>query len=134
MTRHFDKFCRREDGGPTVESILWLGFFVMLFGLLVDVAMIFNGQARALRVVQDQTRDFSVGELTTVDELRTEITNELQALQINPSAVNSIVIAGVVSTRVEIPANQLAIVGFFTSFPGLQVDVVADMMIENWEV
>lgn len=134
MTNILNIFRRREDGGATVESVLWFSFFVMLFGLLVDVAMIFNGQARALRVVQDQNREFSVGELTTVDELRTEITNELQALRINPAAVNSVVIAGVVSTRVEIPANQLAIIGFFTSFGSLQVDVVADMMIENWEV
>ena len=106
----------------------------MVFGLLIDVAMIFNGQARALRVVQDQNRQFAVGEITTVDELRTEITAELNALRIVPTSVDPIVIAGVVSTKVAIPANQLAVIGFFTSFPGLQVDVAADIMIENWEV
>ena len=134
MTSKMQIFRRREDGGATVESVLWLGFFVMVFGLLIDVAMIFNGQARALRVVQDRNREFAVGQITTIADLRTEITNELSALRIIPTSVVPTVTAGVVSTRVQIPADQLAIIGFFTSFPGLQVDVAADIMIENWEV
>ena len=36
-----------------VEAVLWLPIFLVIFGLMVDSALVFHGQSKVLRVVQD---------------------------------------------------------------------------------
>ena len=126
-------FFRRETGAATVETVLWFPLFIAVFGLMLDVAMIFHGQAKVLRVVQDGNREYSIGRLTTAGAAESQIEGELAALGIQASATTSEK-AGVAHTVVRVPASQLQVIGYFTAFTSLQVTVTAEHMIENWEV
>lgn len=127
------RFWRRDDGTATVETVLWFPLFIAVFGLMLDVAMIFHGQAKVLRVVQDGNREYSIGRLTTPADAETYIENTLAALDIQATATTTEV-AGVAHTLVRVPATQLQVLGYFNAFSGLQLSITAEHMIENWEV
>jgi Flp pilus assembly protein TadG len=129
----FRKFARSDDGTATVETLLWFPLFIAVFGLMLDVAMIFHGQAKVLRVTQDGNREYSIGRLTTPAATETYIENILAQLDIQANATTT-EIAGVAHTIVTVPANQLQVLGYFTAFAGLTISVTAEHMIENWEV
>lgn len=125
-------FRRRDDGTATVEAVLWIPIFMAVFGLMVDAALVFHGQSKVLRIIQDGNRNLSIGRLTTTTETETYIESVLAQLDINADA-NSSITAGVVTTTVSVQTAQLQILGFFTALTSLTIDVTADHMIENWE-
>ena len=133
MTLSFRQFLRRTDGTATVETVLWFPLFIAVFGLMLDVAMIFHGQAKVLRVVQEGDREYSIGRLTSEAATKAYIEAQLAALDIQATATTTEV-AGVAHTLVTVPANQLQVLGYFTVFSGLQLNITAEHMIENWEV
>ena len=79
------RFLRREDGSAMVEAVLWLPIFLVIFGLMVDSALVFHGQSKVLRVVQDANRNMSIGRLDTDDDVETYITTRLAVYGITPS-------------------------------------------------
>lgn len=127
------RFLKRDDGTATVETVLWFPLFIAVFGLMLDMAMIFHGQAKVLRIVQDGNREYSIGRLTTPDAAETYIENTLALMDIQATATTTEV-AGVAHTLVRVPANQLQVLGYFSAFSGLQLSITAEHMIENWEV
>lgn len=133
MTPSLKNFLRRSDGTATVETVLWFPLFIAVFGLMLDVAMIFHGQAKVLRVVQEGNREYSIGRLTNEAAAKAYIEAELAALGIQATATTTEV-AGVAHTLVTVPANQLQVIGYFTAFSSLQLTITAEHMIENWEV
>lgn len=134
ILRPLFNFLRRTDGTATVETVLWFPLFIAVFGLMLDVAMIFNGQAIVLRVVQDANREYAVGRLTTPQAAQDRIVAELAALDIQNAQATTVPIAGVAHTLVKVPAAQLQMLGYFTVLGGVQITVTAEHMIENWEV
>lgn len=131
--RSLMNFLRKNDGTATVETVLWFPIFIAVFGLMLDVAMIFHGQAKVLRVIQDGNRDYSVGRLTTTAATETYIENTLAALDIQAEATTTNV-AGVAHTLVKVPAAQLQMLGYFTVLGQIDITVTAEQMVENWEV
>lgn len=127
------RYLTRSDGAATVETVLWFPLFIAVFGLMLDVAMIFHGQAKVLRVAQEGNREYSVGRLTTPAAAEAFIEAQLAQLNIQATATTTET-AGVAHTIVTVGANQLQVLGFFTAFSGLQLNISADHMIENWEV
>jgi Flp pilus assembly protein TadG len=126
------RFLRRQDGTASVEAVLWMPIFVALFGFIVDTSLIFYGQSKVLRVLQDGNRNLSIGRLADEASTETYITNELAALNVTAN-VKSKITAGVVRTDVTFPAAQLQALGFFTALLGLTISISAEHMIENWE-
>lgn len=126
-------FLKRTDGTATVETVLWFPLFIAVFGLMLDVAMIFFGQAKVLRIAQEGNREYSIGRLTTPTEAEAYIEGALAALNIQATA-RTTEVAGVAHTLVTVQANQLQVLGYFTAFSGLQLNITAEHMIENWEV
>ena len=126
-------FLRRNDGAATVETVLWFPFLMAVFGLMIDVAMVFHGQAKVLNVVQEGNREFSIGRITTTDATETYIEGRLSQLNISGTASTS-TLAGVAYTVVDVPVNQLQILGYFSVFSSLEIQVYTEHMIENWEV
>lgn len=134
LSRAFpSRFVNREDGTATVEAVLWFPIFIAVFGLMVDSAMIFHGQAKVLRVIQDGNRNFSIGRLTTEAETETYIEGVLADLNITATAQTTET-AGVAYTVVTVQAAQLQILGYFSALTNLEIKVGAEHMIENWEV
>jgi Flp pilus assembly protein TadG len=127
------KYLKREDGGSTVETVLWFPIIMMIFGLMIDVAMIFHGQAKILRVVQEVNRQVSIGNITR-EAAEPEIEATLARMDITGTA-NMNNIAGVVYTRVDVDAGELQVLGYFSVLAGrgLNIQVVDEYVIENWE-
>ena len=129
----FTRFHRNEDGASTVETVLWIPLFIAFFALLFDIAMIFNGQAATLRVVQEANRDYAVGQITTEAATQTRVKDNLAKINITASSIVTSENAGVISTRVEIPAAELGSLGWFKAFGELKIDVTAEQTVENME-
>lgn len=127
------RFLKGETGSATVETVLWFPLFIAVFGLMLDVAMIFHGQAKVLRVVQDGNREYSIGRITTETAAETHIEGILAQIGIRGEATTTEV-AGVAHTVVRVQANELQVLGYFTAFSNLQLSIAAEHMIENWEV
>lgn len=133
MHHRFTRFRRSEDGASTVETVLWIPVFIAIFALLFDIAMIFNGQAATLRVIQEANRDFAVGQITTEAATQTRVKDNLQRINITASSIVTNESAGVIRTRVEIPAAELGSLGWFKAFGELKIDVTAEQTVENME-
>ena len=128
-------FLRRTDGTATVEAVLWFPIFIAVFGLMIDSAMIFNGQSKVLRVVQDANRNVSIGRFRTGTEAEAYINAELAVLGITPTRTEtalSDVATGTVSTLVIVPASEFQLLGYFSSLMNLEVPVTAVHMREDW--
>ncbi|MEE9388824.1 MAG: TadE/TadG family type IV pilus assembly protein [Paracoccaceae bacterium] len=123
------RFVRKTEGTATVESVLWLPIFFLLFGLMLDATMIFSGQSRVLRVVQDANRNLSVGRLDTTADTEAWIIAELANLSDNVTASTSIT-SGVATTTALIPAVDLEILGMFSSLNSLTISVTSQHFIE----
>ena len=127
-------FRRSEDGASTLETVLWIPVFFAFFALLFDIAMVFNGQARTLRVIQEANRDYSVGQITSEAALEERIKTNLADMNITPTEIDPNQTAGVISTRVEIPVAEFGSLGWFSAFKELRVEVTAEQTVENMEI
>ena len=129
-------FRGREDGTATVEAVLWFPIFIAVFGLMVDSAMIFHGQAKVLRVVQDANRNLSIGRFDTDAEVEAYINAELAIIGVTPTRTEAIsdLVAGTVSTLVLVPASELQLLGYFSALTNLEIPVTAQHMREDWSV
>jgi Flp pilus assembly protein TadG len=134
VENHFNRYTRCEDGGATVEGVLWMPIFVALMALIVDGSMLFNSQAQTLRYVQDANRAFSTGQFETTDEIRTVLTERLAPISQNvtvESAVDtSVTPSGIIRTTVHIPAADLNSIGLITALANFDLSVTAQHYVE----
>lgn len=130
MVNLIQKFRKSEDGTASIEAVLWTAFMMFLVTFVVDVALIFYGQARALEVAQDANRAYSIGSLETEDEVKTYIKNRLAP--ISPRAQSTVGREdGLITTIITIPTGDLDAVGMFTSLSQIDMRVVAQMVQER---
>lgn len=122
-------FAHNEDGNGTIEAVIWIPTFVAVLLLVVDVSMIFNGQARLFRLVQDTNRALSVGRLHTADEAEESIVDALEKTTSN-AAVETTIADGVITTRLTVPARDLDIVGYFSALRTAAVTVTSQHYVE----
>ncbi|HQU68750.1 MAG TPA: TadE/TadG family type IV pilus assembly protein [Albidovulum sp.] len=123
-------FVRKEDGSATIEAVIWIPFFLMLFGLLADVSMIFYNQSRLLRIVQDANRNMSVGRLT--DSNATVEFVEAQGRAVSPHVTStSSVTAGLITTTATVPMQDIDLFGVAGVFRNLNMTVRAEHLMES---
>lgn len=121
---------RDEMGGATVESVLWFPVFVVFLALIVDVSLIFNGQALVYKAIQDENRRFAVGTTLDTVELETRLTDRLEGLA--PNAVASAkVVDGLVATVVTVPARDFSFSRFFDPLGMLRLNMANAYLIED---
>lgn len=118
-----------ESGAATIEAVLWLPVFFSLLVLAVDVSMIFHNQARMTRVVQDANRALSVGRLSSIDDVKSQITAAFGDRTDNVD-VHSSISNGLISTRLSIPAADLDVIGLFRTISGATVTVIGEHFVE----
>jgi hypothetical protein len=101
---------------------------------MVDSAMIFHGQSKVLRVVQDANRKLSIKSLETDAEAEAYINAQLAAINVTPSRTETLsdMTTGIISTLVVVPAREFQILGYFSALTNLQVPVTAQHMREDW--
>ncbi len=126
------RFLRREDGTATVETLLWFPFFIFVFGLMFDAAMIFYTQSRIVRIIQEGNREYSIGNLADPAATETYIETALSSINVTATAASQVT-AGVVTTVVSVRAPELDLLGFFSAIRNLEFNVSSYQMIENCE-
>lgn len=126
----FFRFARKEDGAATIEAVLWLPFYIMLFGLLADVSMVFHGQSKLLRIVQDANRNMSIGRLQTADEVINFVQTRAGAFA-TPTSVSNTVVAGLITTSITVPVRDLDLFGVAGVFKSAEMTVRSEHLMEN---
>ena len=135
ILRFARRFIRHDNGGVTIEAVLWMPVFVALLCLVADASLIFGRQAEVLRVVQDANRAMSVGKFGTDGDIdATEVAEAYIKDRINGLAphatVDTTVTSGVIRTVVTIPSSDLTAntpIGFLDS---LTIEVAAEHLSE----
>lgn len=128
--RPVNRFRRSEDGAATIEAVLWLPFFFMLFGALADVSMVFFNQSRLLRIVQDANRAMSVGRFTTDQQTQDYVISRVQGFSAHVSAITTVSPEGIITTVATVPIDDLDLFGVAGIFRDAKMRVQADHMME----
>ena len=106
------------------------GVDTLLLGLVADAALIYGGQARILRVVQDGNRAMSIGRVTDTNTLESQIATQLRPLSAR-AVVSTTVTGGVINSSVTVALSDLTATGLVAAFDGLTMTVSAQHMAEN---
>ena len=121
-----------DAGAVTVEAALWLPFFVILLTLIADIALIFHGQARALRIVQDANRGYSTGFYGSETETAAIIVERLAVENLTQNAIAVTELEdGVITSIVQVPSGDLDAIGFFTSLASVNMQITSQHVMEN---
>ena len=123
------RFAKRDDGAATVEAVIWLPFFFILFGLLADVSMVFHGQSKLLAIVQAANRNMSIGRLTNVTETQNFVLAETAKFTPNARVLTTDV-AGLITTTVSVPMADLDLFGVASVFQSGWMNVTAEHLKE----
>ena len=126
------KFLTAEDGAISIESVLWLPIYALFLVMIVDVSLMFNGQAQAQRTLQDINRLASSG------YYRTEADVEARALSLLGHLSDEITVdatidaeLGVITAVATMPARDLMVIGSLPDFADIRITVGAWHMIES---
>jgi Flp pilus assembly protein TadG len=121
-----------EDGSATIEACLWIPFFFSFFILVLDATFIFLQQADAQRIVQDGNRQYVSKSIGSLGALETWIETAMQPLSSNAVAMASIdPTTGILTTRLEYPAEDTDLTGTTGVFGGLTMRVQAVHLTEQ---
>ena len=122
-------FRKSEDGSSTIETVLWMPFFVALFSLIVDGTLIFNNHSNVLRVVHDANRALSVGRLTSGAEAEKMILAGAAHISANMK-VSTQVSNGVIYTVAKVPVGDLDMTGIFSGIASSVITINAQHFLE----
>lgn len=120
---------RDEDGGQTIEAVIWLPVFVSMLVLTIDVSTIYNRQSEMLRIVQDANRAYSTGRLPDAAATETYIKEAIGSFATN-STVQTSYANGVISTRLTVPATDLMPIDSFVAFRDKNVVIATQQLAE----
>jgi hypothetical protein len=122
---------KNQSGAATIEAVIWIPFFILLFCVVVDGTMVFSQRTQAIRIMQDANRSFAVGRLDTPEETETFILDRLRPLSPGASADTSVAL-GIISSRVAMPVSDLEITGLLSEITqDFTVVVQSQHMAEN---
>lgn len=116
------RFFKQEDGTISVEGVLWVPFYMVLFALIVDVSNMMHSRSVSMRILQDANRHAVTGYLVEQAEVASQITAQMQTVSDAPDVQvvwNDDDIVSVVSY----PAKDAQIIGIISMFSDLELTV-----------
>lgn len=129
MLQSFNKFRSDEDGAATMEAVLWLPFFILLFVMILDATMIFSNHSRVMRIVHDGNRAYALGNITGCAELEEWLEARVTPLAASASAT-CVRDEGVATATVTMNSDDLDLSGATGIFGGLTVAARSQHIIE----
>lgn len=106
-------FWRDENGGPTVETVLWLAFLFGTLVLVVNASFLLYGRHEAFRTAETANRLFATGALTSAAATETAVADALSVLSPGAQVSTAVDSRGVITTVVQMPFADLAATGAF---------------------
>lgn len=132
LGRIFAQFRDNEDGSISIESVLWLPIYAVFTIMIVDVSLMFNGQAQAQRTLQDINRLASSGYYRSEEEIVARATDLLGHLSDKLTVTATIdPDLGVITAVAAMPASDLMAIGTLPDFANIEITVGAWHMIES---
>lgn len=132
---HLRQFVRDQDGSVTVEFVLWFPIVMSLVLAMADVSVILFERSNTLRIVEDAHRMRSIGVLTSDEVTKTHIITKLGGAYTGAASVQSSVKAGVQTTVVILPIDNVDMLGIFTGLVGnATIAVRSQQFIEDFGV
>lgn len=128
-TRLRDYAWRSESGSITVEAVFWFPAFAILFSLIADASLVFNGQSQIQRIAQDANRAYSVGKLDSEEDTENYIKIAAGHLSGNVTA-ETVYDGELITTVVSFPARDLEAIGLLSTLTGVTVQIRAQHMME----
>lgn len=126
------KFFVKEDGGITVEGVLWIPVYVFFFGFIADVSLMFNSQTQVQRALQDVNRLASSGFLVTEEEVEDRIQAVIGHLTTRATVDTTFDTAnGVVTTTATVPASDLMAIGLVSTFASFDLNFSSQHVVES---
>ena len=120
-----------ETGAATIEAVLWLPFFIFIFGLITDASLLFNTQSMLTRVVQDANRAYSIGLLKSEAETEDYVLARVGAARGEPdTTVETTYAYGIIRTKLVVPAGAYMAVGLFDALTGIHLTVTSEQVME----
>ncbi|MFT4793017.1 MAG: Flp pilus assembly protein TadG [Paracoccaceae bacterium] len=108
LWRNVRSTLRRENGNATIDFVIWLPVFIILLGVIADVSLLLNMQARMFDVARDASRLVSLGRMTNVEAQTWAQTALTNGTTLN---VEVVVLDGFVTTRVKAPFSEAIVFG-----------------------
>jgi len=101
------KFKHDQNGGVSVEAVLWMPFFLVLIFGIAELALVFHGHSRALSIAQETNRGYSVGRFASTTDAANwaELAMSQYSDEIIVQTSRSDLI---VTTEISIPAGDFA--------------------------
>ena len=124
------RFSRSERGSASIESLFWVPVFAFLLVLVADTSFIFYGKAQALRTIQDGNRALSTGRLDDEAAVQTYVSDTFATFSTN-ATVSTSINAGIISTTMTVPANDLVSVGSIPGLQNLTIEITAQQFMEQ---
>lgn len=122
------RFRHDESGSATIESLLWLGMFFALLGLVTDASLAFFTRAETFRLVQDANRAFAVHKDGFDTTMKVEAFLRTALSQAAPNAdITTWTESGMVITTVAIPLSDVTV---FSNFESASLAVMGTHYVE----
>jgi Flp pilus assembly protein TadG len=125
----FKRFAWRDNGAASMEVIILTPVFLILFGMVTDVSIVFGRQAEILRIIQDSNRSLAVGKFQTIAEAEQYVSEKVSIFS-DESSVEVAVTGGIIQTAVTLPASDLTSTGLFEAIDSLTLTIGASQMSE----
>lgn len=67
IVRASSRFARDETGSFSIETMIWIPLFAVVFAFVTDVSLTYYGYSRMWDVARDSVRRVTTGEMTTAE-------------------------------------------------------------------
>ena len=136
------QFRDESEGSSTIEFVIWLLFFLLVFVLILDLSILFMNHARISQLIITANRSYAVGTLRSCDEVQDWLRPRVR--QLAPSAepyCNLIIykapgstVPGVkmAVTEVRAPSGELDVSGASGIIGDMQLRVEGRQRLESW--
>ena len=132
IRKSLHRFLTDDDGSITIESVLWMPFYLLFIVMIIDVSLMFNGRTQVQRTLQDINRLASSGYYTSEEEVETRIKALLGHISSNLEVDATIdTDLGVITAVASLPVADLMVIGTMPKFAEFDVTVGAWHMIES---
>jgi Flp pilus assembly protein TadG len=135
-TRFVSRFAQDEDGGVTVEAVIWLPVFFFVLMMITDASMAFFSRAQAYRILESGNRAFSLSDTSTKAVTETWIETQFRNQFKRASAANVDAVTttdktgGTVSTTLTYRARDVVPFNTLGVMSGWTISVQAQQFVE----
>lgn len=119
-----------ESGSTTIETVLWMPFYIFFLTLVFDTTMVFFNQTNILRAIQDANRGYATGQIRTLGETEDMIRASIASLGATPR-VSSVQLGSVLRSEVTVRAGDLSSVGLMRRIADIEFTIAAQHFVEG---